>query len=64
MLFYFIVFTIVGFIISSVSKEESSAIGLIIIIAIGWGIATAPIWGLASLGEMALGYFIARMMRR
>ena len=64
MLFYFIVFTIVGFIISSVNKEENVAIGLIIIIAIVWGIATAPIWGLASLGEMALGYFIARMVRK
>lgn len=64
MLFYFIVFTIVGFIIASTAQEESNAIGLIIIIAIGWGIAYAPIWGLASLGEMSLGYFIARMVKR
>jgi hypothetical protein len=63
MLFYFIVFTIVGFVISSVAKDESTTIVLILIIAIVWGITTAPIWGLASLGEMALGYFLTKILK-
>ncbi len=64
MLFYFIIFTIIGFIIAAISKEESSAIGLIIVIAIGWGIFSAPIWGLASLREMSLRYFLTTKIRK
>lgn len=64
MLFYFIVFTIIGIIIDKTNNDnEGRAIVIIIIIAIIWGIFYAPIWGLVSLGEMALGYFISRLIR-
>ena len=66
MLGYFIIFTIVGFVIGSINRynSQSQSITIIAFISVIWGIATAPIWGLASLGEMALGYFIARMVRK
>ena len=62
MLQYFIIFTLVGFFISKISKSEETAIGIIIFIAIVWAILFAPIWGLASFGEMILGYFIGKKM--
>ncbi|MCD4758963.1 MAG: hypothetical protein K8R39_11880 [Arcobacteraceae bacterium] len=64
MLSYFIIFTIVGFVINKINQDnESQAFGIIIVVAVIWGIAYAPIWGLASLGEMALGYFIAKQIK-
>jgi len=63
MLFYFIVFTIIGFLVPIVSKGESDSIITIIVIAIMWGIASGPIWGLAALGEMILGFFLSRIIR-
>lgn len=63
MLMYFIIFSIVGFIIGKSTINENNAIGLIILIAIIWSIVYAPIWGLTSLGEMALGYFISRKIK-
>lgn len=63
MLFYFIIFTIVGLVIAIINKNnDNQAFTIIIIIAVIWGIFTAPIWGLVSLGEMALGYFISRRL--
>jgi len=61
-LFYFIIFTVVGFFIGSMNQNnEKQALVIIIIIAVLWTIGHAPIWGLASLGEMVIGYFIFKM---
>lgn len=62
MLKYFILFTVIGFIIGKFNSEnEKQALVIIIIISIVWGIAYAPIWGLMSLAEMALGYMITKI---
>lgn len=64
MLTYFIVFSIVGFIIGKFQNNQQTAFIIIIAIAILWGISHKPIWGFVSLGELALGYFIAMMTSR
>lgn len=63
MIFYFLLFTIIGIIISFMIKNETNTFILFIIIAILWGVSHAPIWGLVSLGEMALGYFITKIFK-
>ena len=58
MLFYFLIFTVLGFIIRR--KLNDKGVQVIIILAIVWGLISGPIWGLVSLGEMFLGYYIAQ----
>lgn len=64
MLTYFIIFSIVGFIIGKFQNNQQTAFVIIIAIAVLWGISHRPIWGFVSLGELALGYFIAMMTSR
>ncbi len=61
MLMYFIVFSVIGFIIGISTKSIQKAMPAIIFISVVWGISTAPIWGLATLGELSLGFFIYTM---
>ena len=61
MLEFFIVFTIAGFVIGYVFASKYS-ITIILTTSIVWGFATGPIWGLATLGEMFLGYYIAALV--
>ncbi len=59
MLYYFLVFTVVGFFIQSFNKDDKKqALTIIIVVSIIWGIATAPIWGFTSFLEMLFGTFI------
>jgi hypothetical protein len=58
MLFYFLIFTVLGFIIRR--KLNDKGVQVIIILAIVWGLISGPIWGLVSLGELFLGFYIAQ----
>ena len=58
MLFYFITFTIAGFFIHRFFDRNGAFI--IIAISIFWGFSSGAVWGLASLGEMPLGFVIAQ----
>jgi len=60
MLFYFLIFTVLGFVIRR--KLNDKGVQVIIILAIVWGLISGPIWGLVSLGELFLGYYIAHEM--
>lgn len=60
MLIYFFVFALLGFFIGK-QLAKDKGIGLIILLAVLWGISSAPVWGLASLGEMFLGFYIAQL---
>jgi hypothetical protein len=60
MLVYFLIFTLLGFLIQRNFADKSAII--IISLAVIWGLSSAPIWGLASLGEMFLGKYIAQEM--
>lgn len=64
MLTYFIIFSIVGFVIGKLQNNQQTAFIIIIGIAILWGISHKPIWGFVSLGELFFGYFIAMMIRK
>lgn len=64
MLMYFIVFTTSGFIIGKLVKDINKAIPIIIATSIIWGLANAPIWGLVTLGELSLGFFIYQMINK
>ena len=61
MLMYFIVFTVIGFIIGIMVKDIEKSIPIIIGISILWGFVYAPVWGLAALGELSLGFYIFMM---
>ena len=58
MLFYFFIFTLIGFLLHKFFGKKGA--GVIIIISIFWGLSSATVWGLASLGEMFLGFYIAQ----
>jgi len=61
MLMYFIVFSIIGFGIGVIVKDIEKAIPIIMIISGVWGLIHAPIWGLATFGELSLGFYIYMM---
>ena len=58
MLMYFIVFTISGFVIGTLIKDINRVIPIIVAASILWGLINEPIWGLVTLGELSLGFFI------
>ena len=58
MLMYFIIFVIVGVGLGTILKEENKAVPAIIVLAVLWGLGSAPVWGLTSLGEMLLGLYL------
>ena len=62
MLMYFIGFTILGFVLGVTMREVEKAAPVIIVISILWGLTSAPIWGLATLGELSLGFYIFTML--
>lgn len=62
MLFYFIIFTIVGFIIGVAIKKDEIAVGIMIAIAVFWGLGSGLIWGIVSFGEMLIGYAMQRFL--
>ena len=63
MFFYFVIFTAIGFAIGKVVDNSRNATLAIVVIALLWGLFYAPIWGLVSLGELFLGYIIARNLK-
>jgi len=62
MLFYFFVFTLIGFLLYQFFEKRGVIV--IIVVSIIWGLSSAPIWGLASLGEMFLGFYLAQMIKK
>ena len=61
MLAYFLIFTLLGFFIHKYFENDGQ--GIVIIIAIIWGFSSGAVWGFVSLGEMFLGFYIARHLR-
>ena len=56
---FIIIFTIIGFIIGVVVKNDSVAIGAIFIMSILWAFAMGP-WAIATFIELLLGYSLSR----
>jgi hypothetical protein len=61
MLSYFLTFTLLGFFVRKFFEKDAE--GIVIIIAIIWGFSSGAVWGFVSLGEMFLGFYIARHLR-
>ena len=63
MIVYFLLFTALGIFFGKATEADPKmGVGWIIAIAVFWGYVTEPIWGLAALGEMLLGYVIATVL--
>lgn len=58
MLSYFLVFTLLGLILGKLLVKDKALL-LIVVVSILWGVSSGPIWGLATLGELFLGFYIA-----
>ena len=63
MLIYFLLFTLAGYFIGRLFSQDKGVI-LIVVFAILWGISSAPVWGLASLGEMLLGLYLSKIANK
>ncbi|MDG1454004.1 MAG: hypothetical protein P8Q17_06185 [Methylophilaceae bacterium] len=58
---YFLILTFAGFLIGNFLTQHKGVV-IIIIIAILWGISTEVIWGLVSLGELLLGFYLSKII--
>ena len=56
---FIIVFTIIGFIIGIVTKDDNTAMGAIVVMSILWAFAMGP-WAIATFIELLLRYSLAR----
>jgi hypothetical protein len=63
MFIYFLIFTLVGYFIGRLFTQDKGVI-LIVVLAVLWGISSAPVWGLASLGEMLLGLYLSKIIAK
>jgi len=63
MFLYFVLFTSVGFIVSSFSSNNENQIFIsFVVIAILWAFIAGFIWGIVAFGEMFVGYFIYKTL--
>lgn len=61
MLEFFIMFTILGFILAFIIKEDKLIIIGIIVISVLWSFAFGP-WAIATLFELLIGYKLQRTL--
>ena len=61
MLEFFILFTILGFILAFIIKEDKLIIIRIIVISILWSFAFGP-WAIATFFELLIGYKLQRTL--
>ncbi len=57
------VFALLGFLVGRV-LQPAPAVVLIVLLAVLWGVGSTPLWGLAALGEMLLGFVLNGLFRR
>ena len=63
MLFYFLIFCLVGFGIGWVIRDKRIALGVIIVISVLWMFPFGK-WALATFVELLVGYVIAICVRK
>lgn len=56
MFIYFILFAVIGLGIGKYVADKPTALGFIVIIAVIWGMNHRPFGGIATFGEVMLGY--------
>jgi hypothetical protein len=62
MLVYFLLFTVGGFVIDSLSRSSKLSILICIGIALFWSTMYGPHWAIVSFGEMMLGLGVRRVV--
>lgn len=63
MLFYFIIFCIIGFVLGVVIKNIKIALGIVAAITLCWTFAYGP-WALATFFELILGVAVGRVVMK
>ena len=63
MLFFIVVFCIIGFVIGIVLNNSKIAMTVIGVITIGWAFAFGP-WALATLIELMVGYAVGKEWKK
>lgn len=58
MFFYFVVFMVIGLGLGKLVPNKKVALSLVVVLSIFWGLSHKEIWGLVTLGELLLGYFL------
>ena len=64
MLFYALIFFIVGLAIGKFIKEKNLSIGVILGTSFLWGLSHGMIWGFVTLGEIFLGYLVIEFITK
>jgi hypothetical protein len=59
MLKYFLLFSLLGWLVAKIVDDIRSVFIIYFLIAIMWGAFTAPIWGFVAFGELFVGYSFA-----
>lgn len=59
MLFYIVIFCVIGFIIGAIIKNSTMAVTAIVAISFVWSLVFGP-WALAAFIELMIGYGAAR----
>ena len=61
MLFYFILFCIIGLVIGFVIKNPQIGLAIIVVITVGWAFVYGS-WALTAFIELLVGYAVARVI--
>jgi hypothetical protein len=55
---YFVILAAIGFGVGYLKKDKKTTLGILVGIAVVWGITHQAIWGFVALGELFLGYYV------
>jgi hypothetical protein len=55
--------TAIGFAVGFLKKDKKTTLGILVAIAIIWGLMHQVIWGFVALGELLLGYFMYELVK-
>ncbi|SHN70075.1 hypothetical protein [Desulfovibrio litoralis] len=63
MLFYFVIFIVIGFVLGAMQKNVKIASVIIIAISLCWAVVFGP-WALAAFVELMIGYALAKYLAK
>ena len=59
---YFVLFVVIGFLVSKLITNEKTIFIVYVVISVGWGVSFGPIWGLVTFGELAAGFGLKKLI--
>ncbi|SMP86074.1 hypothetical protein SAMN06313540_10226 [Epsilonproteobacteria bacterium SCGC AD-308-E02] len=60
---FIIIFIVLGYIIGLIQRDDSAAVGTIIVISVLWAFVMGP-WAIATFIELYIGYSLARATKK